>query len=938
MVDEELIAAANNAAIMVRAPNFNPMAIGTMYAAAQRAMGAHHDENFRDTPQSLHDEDAALPLIAAARTLHTIAISQSVSNTDRSITVRTTLLAATAYAMHGNLPSAAAVLRDIGDSELQSEAQALTVAICVPSSIGRLMAGTLPFSPNGRGFLELLNRYLLSGEKDTVPAINAKIDELSLSSGDVFDMVLMANCRVALAHVIHLSVSRRVSSASHLMKEFAQRLVSKGRPCLLPSQYALLVSQKFAKATENSIVTLPTSGGKTLLAEFAIVRALATRPGVALYIVPYNALGNQVYDTLVQHLPGDIKVHRLFGGFKGATLAVGTTRDVVIATPERADALLRSGDYYPHLRIAVFDEAHVIENGARGARVEAIIARLRMKQTAGASYRIVLLSAVLSEVSALCSWLGPDAKHYTNPWRPTARRIAVWEGRGSLNWIYGNDPLRPAARAGGDSLVRNPLPWPIPLYPAEEFARIKAQLPAAFANVSYLARFMTSLLGGPLLILCGTKANTRGVAQAVASALPPIANIPNSIQKIIDLVSSKHPYLRQLAANCERGVAYHNSALPTDIKAAIENAIKSRDIVYVAATTTLAEGVDLPFRVTIVFDWLMGFGASQKPMAPLLFRNIAGRCGRAGEFVEGDTVIFDNVLGNMRFTRDTMRPAAQESILSDPLPLVSSIANDNYSGDERREIKSVISSQLLASIPEHPTVLNVDQALADHLYSRYSGTAANDVLLEARNELLDSSYGEPFAKAASPMYLTGLGKSANQTGLSAGSCRVILSYLSEMTDSKSIEELSADIIELCGDLPEQGNKILEKLATGSLKRAYMDASDIRTMCAAWMNKTPIEKVFLDLPKAKNSKSAIKPSAWADGQSSEFVDAQFDKFTEIMEYTFGFFLPWMLRAFGHLAASSSSYAALLTDWPGMAQAMEDARAAQGDVLDQLDAEN
>jgi helicase len=487
MVEEELIAAANNAAVMVRAPNFNPMAIGTMYAAAQRAMGAHHDENFRDTPQSLHDEGAALPLIAAARTLHTIAISQSVRNTDRPITVRTTLLAATAYAMHGNLPSAAAVLRDIADDELQSEAQAVTVAICVPSSVGQLLAGALPFSQNGRTFLELLNRYLLTGEEAMVPDISSKIDELSLSSGDVFDMVLMANCRVALAHVIHLSVSRRVSPTSDLlMKEFAQKLVSKGRPCLLPSQFALLVGKQFANETENLIVTLPTSGGKTLLAEFAIVRALAPGPGIALYVVPYNALGNQVYDTLLQHLPGDITVHRLFGGFKGATLAVGISRHVVIATPERADALLRSGDFYTHLRIAVFDEAHVIENGARGARVEAIIARLRMKQTAGANYRIVLLSAVLSEVSALCSWLGPNAKHYTNPWRPTARRIAVWESNGSLNWLYGNDPLRPTARSGGDSLVRNPLPWPIPLYPAEEFARIKAQLPAAFANVSYL--------------------------------------------------------------------------------------------------------------------------------------------------------------------------------------------------------------------------------------------------------------------------------------------------------------------------------------------------------------------------------------------------------------------------------------------------------------------
>ena len=73
--------------------------------------------------------------------------------------------------------------------------------------------------------------------------------------------------------------------------------------------------------------------------------------------------------------------------------------------------------------------------------------------------------------------------------------------------------------------------------------------------------------------------------------------------------------------------------------------MEHRALKVVAATTTLAEGVDLPFRVTILADWLTFDGDKSRPMESLLFKNIAGRCGRAGQFTEGDTIIFDNPVG-----------------------------------------------------------------------------------------------------------------------------------------------------------------------------------------------------------------------------------------------------------------------------------------------------
>ena len=939
IADAELIAAANSAVIMVRAPNHNPMSIGTMYAAAQVAIGRCHEESFVDTPRYLYDEEAALPLIAAARTLHTISLSQKHREVERPIIIRTTLLAAVTYAMYGNFPSAATVLNEIADHEFQTEVQVIAAAICNPSSIGRLLdVFRLHFTPVVQRFFESLNRYLYEGDGSTAGDLRKQIDNLSLQFTDVFDSVLMAGLRVALAHVVELSVTKAVGAQSRLTKDFARSLVAQGRPCLLPSQFALLVGEGFASASENAIVTLPTSGGKTLLAEFAIVAALSESPGLALYVVPYNALGNQVYDTLVKHLPPEISVRRMFGGFKGPSSSPTNLREVIVATPERADALLRSGNYYHHIRIAVFDEAHVIENGSRGARLESIITRLRLKQYSGARFRLVLLSAVLNEVSGLCQWLGLGTRHFTNSWRPTARRIAIWESSGTLNWIYGNDPLRPIGKGGGDSLVRNTLPWPAPLYPAEDFARIKSQQASAFLNVAYLVRFTTSLLGGPTLVLCGTKANTRGVAESLALALSPIQNVPTTIDRIVSLIATRYPYLKQLSAMCLKGVAYHNSALPSDVKELIEKAVKVRDIQYVAATTTLAEGVDLPFRVTIIFDWLVGFGASQRPMAPLLFRNIAGRCGRAGEFVEGDTVIFDNVLGNLRYTRDTMRAAAQTSIIADPQPLTSAIANDNQLLDERRVIEAVLSSQLLATIPEHPTVSDVDQILANNLYAAFTNKRVNDLLKTARAEVLDDKYGEPFARAASPMVLTTLGRSANATGLSARSCRVVISYLVSMKTERAVENLSADLIAVCGSLPEQASRMLEKIGDGTIKRSFISSTDIPTLCSAWMSGEPFEEVFVKLPKAVKSSAAVKPATWIRGDAqSESVAAQYDKFIELMEYTFGFFLPWMFRACGQLASSVTAPVAQVIDWQRLAREMEEARFVRGEVLDGLDAE-
>ena len=164
-----------------------------------------------------------------------------------------------------------------------------------------------------------------------------------------------------------------------------------------PPQYRAIVTASLLDRSENALISLPTSTGKTLVGEMCLVASLEGRPGVACYLAPYVALGRQVAATFSQHLPPDVTVRRFMGGVREEEPLAPTERmEVIVATPESLDALLRgSPELLDHLRCVVCDEAHMVENEGRGMRLEGLITRLRLLQTRGLSTRIVLLSAVL---------------------------------------------------------------------------------------------------------------------------------------------------------------------------------------------------------------------------------------------------------------------------------------------------------------------------------------------------------------------------------------------------------------------------------------------------------------------------------------------------------------------------------------------------------------
>ena len=222
---------------------------------------------------------------------------------------------------------------------------------------------------------------------------------------------------------IYLGVSGRASSQAAPVAAFdvlPDQLargaeVLAGGALLRPIQ-ALAANSGVFESRRNLVVAAPTNSGKTLVGMLVLCEALA-RGQRAVLIEPMRALAQEKADELRPRLT---ELGRIVGAPIGLSIATGDYRlegekysdpapgaHLVIATPERLDAILRSSEnapWFETLGAVVVDEAHLVSESLRGATLETLITAMLMLP---APPRIALLSATLSDTDALAAWLDP---------------------------------------------------------------------------------------------------------------------------------------------------------------------------------------------------------------------------------------------------------------------------------------------------------------------------------------------------------------------------------------------------------------------------------------------------------------------------------------------------------------------------------------------------
>ena len=362
---------------------------GELVATAQAVMGIYQDLSTTNIEQ-LYDEPNVLPLIAASRILD--AASQSPAGLPDDDRQHLAFVAAVAFAMYGNFPSATAVIRrTLSTYSVDSPFLAAAIATAAPNLLGEMLPHCASDAPE-KHYLELLAAFFATGEPGRIAAIREAFVKVLLAASTPFEGSLLRSARLSLEHLFRLSTARTLHEhGAELPEEYIRRLVDSGVHVLLPPQFRAITQHKLLTSTENALVALPTSTGKTLLGELCLVTALQQQPGIVCYLAPYVAVGRQVAQALTDHVPQTIRIRRLFGGFRDAedvepSLLAGVDgrMEILVATPERLDALLRTAPtLLSTLRCVVCDEAHLVHNDVRGIRLEGLITRLRLLQGRG---------------------------------------------------------------------------------------------------------------------------------------------------------------------------------------------------------------------------------------------------------------------------------------------------------------------------------------------------------------------------------------------------------------------------------------------------------------------------------------------------------------------------------------------------------------------------
>jgi superfamily II DNA/RNA helicase len=414
---------------------------------------------------------------------------------------------------------------------------------------------------------------------------------------------------------------------------------------LWPSQ--LEAAHRVLEFDSNLVLSLPTSAGKTRIAELCILACLAKEKRV-VFVTPLRALSAQTEVSLQRTFqPLGKTVSSLYGsiGTSIADVDVLRGRDIIVATPEKLDFALRNDpSLFDDVGLLVLDEGHMIGLNEREVRYEAQIQRLLRRDDA-AQRRIVCLSAILPEGDQLedfAAWLTCDKPNglIKNKWRPTRLRYGevVWKGsHAQLTISVGDEkPFIPKFL----SAVLPPKRKRTKLFP-------KDQRELCLATAWRLVED-----GQTVLIFCPRRISVLPYAKAIVDlhsrgALTSIFDVTESVLASALTIGAEWLGAEHVILKCLKlGVAIHHGALPSPYRKEVEKLLRDGILKVTVSSPTLAQGLNLS-ATCLLFH---GLSRTREPIDISEFRNVVGRAGRAYVDIEGLVLypMFDNVTKHRR--------------------------------------------------------------------------------------------------------------------------------------------------------------------------------------------------------------------------------------------------------------------------------------------------
>lgn len=203
---------------------------------------------------------------------------------------------------------------------------------------------------------------------------------------------------------------------------------------LRPLQQLAISQSRILETRQHLVVCAPTNSGKSLVGHLILLDAVL-RGRRAILLEPLRVLAQEQYEVLSDAVaalspiafktPPKISLstgdYRLEGELP--TDPPAREGEIIVATPERLDAILRNPDnaaWGASIGALVVDEAHLLSDPRRGPTLELLVASMLSMQ---APPRVALLSATVGEPEKLQKWLQPCQILTSNARTPLRKEV-----------------------------------------------------------------------------------------------------------------------------------------------------------------------------------------------------------------------------------------------------------------------------------------------------------------------------------------------------------------------------------------------------------------------------------------------------------------------------------------------------------------------------------
>jgi superfamily II RNA helicase len=355
------------------------------------------------------------------------------------------------------------------------------------------------------------------------------------------------------------------------------------------------------------MVAAPTSSGKTLVAEYALWRAVQNGSR-AIYTTPIKALSNQKRRDLEAIFPCQV------GLLTGDRSENPDAPIVVMTTEVLRNMLVEESADLNWVTCVVFDEVHYLADPDRGTVWEEAII------TCPQHVQLVCLSATIANAEEIAAWIGQTHREIAlvrHDERPVPlehylfrdeRLVLVRDGNGRRRAVFHGDR-------------KSDSPYPADVLRAMERQNLLPAIWFAFSRggAEWAAGACAKSAPRP------TREQRQRIDMAITWALDTLPEEDRAL-----------PQLSLLLSLLRRGVAFHHAGLLPPMKELVERLFNEGLLSVVCSTDTLAVGINMPARSVVISNLVRPFGGL---LSPNDFSQLTGRAGRRGIDERGAVVL-----------------------------------------------------------------------------------------------------------------------------------------------------------------------------------------------------------------------------------------------------------------------------------------------------------